>query len=104
MKNMLFVGVAVAGLTLFTGCGGGDTYVAEGPAAPEIPTDTGQALIVQASDDSSAGLSYTEVGDGSILVNCGDGDGYGCEVYTGSQVTSDGEASTAGGCSSGNCP
>ena len=69
---------------ILVGCGGGDTYVANEPAIPEIPTGTGNALIVTATDDGSAGLKYTEIGDGSILIDCGTG---GCgDVYIASPV------------------
>ena len=69
---------------LLVGCGGGTTYVTEDQAIPEIPTDTGQALIVTTTDNGTTGLSYTQVGDGSILIDCGSG---GCgDVYVASPV------------------
>lgn len=79
MRSIYLIAIAV----IIVGCGGGDTYVTNEQAVPEIPTDTGQALVVTASDNATAGLSYTEVGDGSVLIDCGDG---GCGIYIGEQV------------------
>ena len=72
---------ALVAVFIMTGCGGGNTYVTEGNAAPEVPTDTGKALIITASDRAKVGMSYTEVGDGGILIDCGDA---GCgDIYVG---------------------
>jgi predicted small lipoprotein YifL len=102
-KIFLSITLLIAGALFLTACGsGGDTYVAEGPAAPEIPVGEGQAFIVQASGDSSAGMSYTEVGDGSILVDCGDGDKYNCEVITAEMVPAN-EDGASDECSSDDC-
>ena len=58
-------------LLFLVGCGSDTTYVQEAPLLPETPTD-GTNIIVSAEGESSAGVQYTEVGDGSILVSCGD--------------------------------
>ena len=79
MKKTLIGLVAVVALV---GCGGSnDTYIKEAPAVPDEATN-GTTLIITADNGSSTGVSYTEVGDGSVLVNCGDN----CGVYIGTQV------------------
>ena len=73
---------------VFTACGGSDTtYVKETKALPETPTD-GNAVIVQADNGSNVGLSYTQLEDGSILVQCGDysRDCGNIDVYTAVEV------------------
>jgi len=89
MKKIIFSLVAVVALV---GCGGSnDTYIKEAPAVPDTPTN-GTTLIITADNGSSTGVSYTEVGDGSVLVNCGDN----CGVYIGTQVEpTDGGAGTS---------
>jgi len=76
------IAISIIATIALVGCGGGgDTYIKEAPAVPDEPTN-GTTLIVTADNGSSAGISYTEVGDGSVLVNCGDN----CGVYIGTQV------------------
>jgi uncharacterized membrane protein len=98
--------LTLATVFALTACGGGgDTYVANEAALPDTPLN-GDAFIVQADQGSSVGISYTQLNDGSILVQCGDGDGYNCQVFTADIVTTDGSgAGASGGCSNGsNCP
>jgi len=67
MKYLLMAMVAF----VFTACGGSETtYVKEAPVPPATPTD-GNTVLVQADNGSNVGLSYTQLGDGSILVQCG---------------------------------
>ena len=82
-KTVLFSAIVAA--AILTGCGSNkSTYVTEAPAIPEVPNPNGTALIVTATDDSEAGITYTEVGDGSLLVDCGLG---GCgDIYVGSPL------------------
>ncbi len=89
MKSLILI----ASIFALVGCGSdGDTYVDSGPAIPEVPNPDGTALIVTASDSSSAGITYTEVSDGSILVDCGDG---GCgNVLIGSPITDNSNTSS----------
>ena len=55
-----------------SGCSGDTTsFTQEAPLEPETPSN-GTAIIVEASEESSVGLSYTNVSDNSILVTCGD--------------------------------
>lgn len=86
MKYTILIALAFA----LVGCGGSDTtYVKEAPALPETPTD-GTNIIVSADGGSNVGLSYTEVGDGAILIECGDGDNVSCgniSVYEATEVT-----------------
>lgn len=77
-------GIVAACIAVFimAGCSSEKTYITEGSAAPEVPTDTGQALIITASDEAKVGMSYTEIGDGSVLIDCGSS---GCgNIYVGS--------------------
>ena len=67
---------------LLNACGSNkNTYVEEKQLLPDEPTN-GTTLIVTAEGESNAAIGYTEVGDGSILVNCGDN----CAVYVGSLI------------------
>lgn len=69
---MKYLGLALVAIML-VGCGSDKkttTYTQEAPVLPDAPGGT--TLIAQADNAASAGLSYTEVGDGSVLVNCGD--------------------------------
>jgi len=71
MKKILLSVILVLGLV---GCGtsGGDTtYVQEAPLEPAVPTN-GTNIVVNAEGESNVGLTYTEVGAGAILVECGD--------------------------------
>ena len=71
MKKILISTILVLGLI---GCGtsGGDTtYVQEAPLPEAIPTN-GTNIVVTAEGESTVGMSYTNVSDGSILVSCGD--------------------------------
>ena len=92
MKRMMLI---VAAAALVAGCSSDkNTYVEEAPLLPDQPTN-GTTLIVTAEGESTAVIGYTEVGDGSILVNCGD---Y-CGVYIGSLIDTeknDDEAGIAG--------
>jgi len=58
---------------VITGCGSsGSTYTTnEAPLPEAVPTD-GTNIVVSADNDSNVGLSYTNVGENSILVTCGD--------------------------------
>lgn len=88
MKH-LHLGMLATALStlLLAGCGSSgtsSTYETQ-PATPEVPVTDGNVIIVSPSDGSTAGLSYTEVGDGSIIIDCGAG---GCGgVVVGSEVT-----------------
>ena len=81
--------LAVALVAILTGCGSTGsktTYQEEEQALPEIPVTDGQVLVVS-GNDGDTGISYTNVGDGSVLVDCGTG---GCgDVYVASPVTED---------------
>ena len=77
-----FAGILSLGLQ---GCGDtkNSTYEAEGPALEEIPTTDGQVLVVS-GNEGDTGISYTNVGDGSVLIDCGGG---GCgDVYVASEI------------------
>ena len=81
--------LAVALVAILTGCGSTGsktTYQEEEIAEPEIPVSNGNVLVVS-GNDGDTGISYTDVGDGSVLIDCGDG---GCgDVYVASPVTED---------------
>lgn len=72
---------------LITGCGSSSSktyereYIPE-PATP-IPTNT---FIVTAAEDSSSEMSYTTVGDSSILIDCGVGGCGDINVYVATEV------------------
>jgi uncharacterized membrane protein len=81
--------LSIATVLALTACGGGgDTYVANEAAVPDTPTD-GDAFIVQADQGSKVGIQYTQLNDGSILVTCGDGDGYNCQVFVAEKLPDD---------------
>jgi len=80
-----FIFSAIIAVAL-SGCGSsGDTYVEEGPVAPEIPTET-DAFIVQADHSGSGMLSYTRLESGAVLISCGDGDNSTCGVFYGGYI------------------
>ena len=80
MKKFLFIISSVL-MLLLVGCGSNDTtYLKEAPVVPDEPTN-GNTILVQADNDSSVGLQFTDLGDGSILITCGDGNNYTCGVF-----------------------
>ncbi len=99
MKKTSIVSIVAA--VVLVGCGsGGTTYQSSGKAVPEVANPAGTSLIVTASEGSQVGVSYTEVGDGGILVDCGAG---GCgEVNLAEQIGSDTGTCTSG--AQGDCP
>ena len=81
MKVLLSI-VAVLAL-VGCGSGGGNTYVTEEAAIPEVPAPDGTALIVS-GNEGNTGITYTEVGEGALLIDCGDG---GCgNIYVATPV------------------
>ena len=84
MKKIIFATLVAFGLV---GCGSnGTTYVKEAPMLPEEPTN-GTNIIVTAEEGSSAGLRYTEVSDGSVLITCTESDNCGnITVYEATEV------------------
>ena len=99
MKKMIVLSVLVFGLV---GCGSsGDTYVASTePALPELPTSGEDSFIItNTGDESSAGMSYSRLDNGSILIDCTNGT---CgDVYVASPV--DDSETDASECSGGGC-
>ncbi len=95
--NFKMITMSLVSAMIVVGCGSGSkTYVDEGPATPDTPTE-GNVLVVTASDEATGVITYTEVGDGSVLVECGDGDNYNCEVSLAvEEDKADGGASTTG--------
>ncbi len=93
---------------MFTACGGSSggssqkSYETQ-DSVPEVPNPNGTALIVS-GNSGPTGISYIEVGENGILVDCGDG---GCgDVYAGSEVLESGSTtngSSESGCPGGNC-
>ncbi len=62
---------------MFSGCtgdSGGDNYTTnEAPLPEQIPTDGSSAVINATSDnESSVGIQYTNLDNGSINMSCGD--------------------------------
>jgi len=101
MKTLILIASTLA----LVGCGSsGTSYQTTGEAIPEVPQDGG-AFVVSSNNGSTSAIQYTQLNDGSILVQCGDGDGYSCQVYTAEQLYTDGEggASASGGCGSSDC-
>ena len=104
----IVLGVAVMLLVVGCGSSGGKTYVANPePAAPEVPSVGGDAFVITSSGEGSAGMSYTSLEDGSVLVDCGSG---GCgDIYVASpqeQEQEQDESLSTSGCSdstSGSC-
>jgi len=85
-KNWIPFYIAVAAMIGLSGCGSSKktTYQEEEQAVPEIPVSNGQVLVVS-GNEGDTGISYTNVGDGSVLIDCGGG---GCgDVYVASPVT-----------------
>jgi hypothetical protein len=83
VKKFTIIPLITISLVL-VGCGR-STYQTTG-AQPDESLDNGQVIIVESSGDSNATVHYTEVGDGSIIIYCGDGDNYECNVYIGVEV------------------
>jgi len=54
-----------------SGCGSGKTYTTTEPASPGVPTQNGDVIIIS-NEGSETNVQYTQVGDGSVLVECGD--------------------------------
>lgn len=69
MKAVILSLVTIAALT---GCSSSSTYQTEGSLPAGEPSTN---IIVSSDNGSSSGLTYTNVGDSGILVECGDGDG-----------------------------
>ena len=65
MKKIIF-GIVFA--LFIVGCGGDTTYTQEAPLEPAVPSN-GTAIVIEGENN---GLSYTNVSDGAILVECGD--------------------------------
>ncbi len=84
---------------MLIGCGSdGTTYVASPePALPELPTSGEDSFVItNTGDESSAGMSYTKLDNGSILIDCTGGT---CgDVYVASPVDE-----SDGSCADGNC-
>ena len=68
MKKVIF-GMVLA--LLMVGCGSDTTYTQEAPLEPSTPSN-GTAVIVEATDNSSVGVSYTQV-DGGVYIEANDG-------------------------------
>ena len=95
MKKSLFSIVTVLLLVGCGGSGGGTQYTTEAPVMPDIPTE-GNAIIVTANDDSNAVMSYTQVSDNGILIECGEG---GCgDIFVGSEIPKEEGPSIDSGC------
>ena len=91
MRKIVATVLTLSAFLMLTGCGKDNTtYTKEAPAIPETPTN-GTNVIVSADNGSNVGLSYTQVGENAVLVECGDGDGYSCgvTVYEVSETSSD---------------
>ncbi len=72
MKKIIFAAMA---LLLLSGCGGGgDSYTTnEVPLEPATPTNGTNAVIEATADnESSVGIQYTNLDNGSINMSCGD--------------------------------
>lgn len=73
MKTVFTGLIALIASAMIAGCGSSDTtYTAEGALPPGEATTS---ILVSSDNGSSSGLSYTNVGENGILVECGDGDG-----------------------------
>ncbi len=69
-------------LIFLNGCGSSRTYQTAGLAEEEVPI-TGDSIIVTGNGDVN--ITYVEVGDGSIYIDCGTG---GCgDIYIGNEFT-----------------
>ncbi len=82
-------------ILLLTGCGGGGgrTYQTTGVAEEEIPTTKGDSLIITTTGNGDTNITYVEVEDGGIYIDCGTG---GCgDIYIGVEVE-DVEVDTGG--------
>ena len=66
--NKILIGSLLTFMLIGCGSGSGTTYVDNGPALPEVPTN-GTSIVVSGSESS---VTYTNVGNGAILVECGD--------------------------------
>jgi len=65
------------------GCGSSGESYTTGGDLPENTPSNAPALIIQGSDGAKAVMQYTTLEDGSVLVECGDGDDYSCMVQIG---------------------
>ena len=63
-----------------TACGSSNSKTYTTGTTTEGEQPPGNAIIISGNTESSVGVSYTEVGDGSIFVTCG---GDGCDVSAG---------------------
>ncbi len=101
MKKVLMLSVVAF---MMVGCGSdGDTYVANPePALPELPTSGEDSFIItNTGDGSSAGMSYTKLDNGSILIDCTSGT---CgDVYVASPQDASDHSDHDGDCADGNC-
>ena len=82
LKTVLsLAAVAIVSISM-TACGSSGeskTYSSAGAAEAGVQSE-GNALIISGNTDSKVGVSYTEIGDGSVLVECGGDD---CDVSVG---------------------
>ncbi len=77
MKKIIWSALAIMAVMLLGGCtdsGGGDTYnTNEAPLEPATPTGGTSAIIEATADnESSVGIQYTNLDNGSINMSCGD--------------------------------
>ena len=88
LNTIIKVAILTIGFGLvLSGCNNGDsvTYEKGSIVPPEEPAKN-QAVIVSADNGSKVGVQYTQLEDGSILLQCGDGDNYTCAVYEAQEV------------------
>ena len=89
MRKIVFTALAVAAVLALNGCGSSSktVYQEEAIAEPETPITDGNVLIVS-GNEGNTGISYQDLGDGNLLIDCGDG---GCgDISVGTELTEDG--------------
>ncbi len=75
---------SITTILLLTGCGGSNTFRTSEVAEEGVPTTEGDSLIITTTGDGDTNITYVEVEDGGIYIDCGDG---GCgDIYVGYEV------------------
>ncbi len=105
MRKFGILSLMAASAIMFSGCGGDDNTTYERstePALEELPTSGGDSFVItNTGDNASAGMSYTKLEDGSILIDCTGGT---CgDVYVASPVDNGDHSDHDGDCADGNC-
>jgi len=73
---MRFLPTLIIASYVLVGCG--QTYTTTKKATENQQLENDSVFII--SSDSNASIEYIEAGDGSVIIICGDGDNYVCDI------------------------